>query len=420
MNKWFLPPLVAAALAAVPAAAQRPIVPGEVTRGALTSDDPQLADDTYYDDWTFVGRRGETVIVSMESRAFDAFLYLGTLRRGVFQQIQTDDDGGNGTNARLEVQLPEDGTYVIRASSLNESLGQYTLTLTGGRAGYGPGRYDEPAADPYRPVRPGPGSGRAERAERGAYLSAGRSYYGRLYSGDPTLDNGAFFHTFRYAGRRGERVTLTLRGTGGFDPYLVLGTAGGRHGVQSALARDDDGAGGRDARIVYTFPNDGDFVIRVQSLLPASGEYTLDVESSLGGYSGRPGGTGYEDQRGDEYDGEALDQRLVGRWGLTLPGARVQQDDWASASASASLGILTVDEEGAYTWRKNGRTLRGQLLPYTPRRDAQPGVRYYAINDGRDEFYVFFTSYRGQRYMQVNSRATHQVVAYGYRDGGMR
>ena len=113
-----------------------------------------------------------------------------------------------------------------------------------------------------------------------------------------------------------------------------------------------------------------------------------------------------------------VDRRLVGRWGLTLPGARVQAGDWSSVTAAASMGILTIDEGGAYTWRKSGRTLRGQLVPYTPRRDAQPGTRYFTINDGRDEFYVSLTRYRGQRFMQVNARRTGGVVAHGYRDGG--
>jgi hypothetical protein len=138
------------------------------------------------------------------------------------------------------------------------------------------------------------------------------------------------------------------------------------------------------------------------------------VESSLGGGYDTPRPGDYEE---DYEDGE-IDARLVGRWGLTVPGARVRDDDWSSVSASASLGILTIDESGAYTWRKNGRTLRGQLVPYTPRRDAQPGVRYFTINDGRDEFYVSLTRARGQRYMQVNARRTGEVVAHGYREGG--
>ena len=113
-----------------------------------------------------------------------------------------------------------------------------------------------------------------------------------------------------------------------------------------------------------------------------------------------------------------IDEQLVGRWGLTSPTARVDSEDWSSVQANASLGILNITDSGSYTWRKSGRVLRGQLLPFTPRRNAQPGTQYYAINDGRTEYYIFFTEYRGERFMQVNARRTDAVVAYGYREGG--
>ncbi|MBW3571517.1 MAG: hypothetical protein KY467_10455 [Gemmatimonadetes bacterium] len=411
MKKHFLIALAAAALTAGSAAAQRPIVPGEVTRGSLSTSDPRLPDDSYYDEWVFAGRRGETVIVGMESSSFDTYLYLGTLRRGVFQEISRDDDGGNGTNSRLQVRLPEDGTYVVRASSLRPRTGAYTLTLNGGRATTDGGWYDP---EPVEPVyRPDPAYG----SRNGGPLTAGERVRGRLSSADPTLDHGAAFHLYTYQAQRGERLTLTLRSSD-FDAYLVVGTRGGRHGVGNVLARDDDGAGGRDARIDVTFPTGGEYVIRVNSLMPATGEYVLEAESSLGGgYAPRPRPRDYED-RYEDANARGVDRRLVGRWGLTIPGVRVQGDDWSSVTANASMGILTIGDDGAYTWRKNGRVLRGQLVPFTPRRGAEPGTRYYVINDGRDEFYVFFTTYRGERYMQVNGRATDAVVAYGYREGG--
>src|SRR5687767_11666598 len=106
--KKFLLALAAAALTAGSATAQEPIIPSEVTRGSLNIGIPRTPDGRPYDFWVFAGRRGETVIITMESRSFDTYLYLGTLRRGSFQEIARDDDGGNGTNSRLEVRLPED------------------------------------------------------------------------------------------------------------------------------------------------------------------------------------------------------------------------------------------------------------------------------------------------------------------------
>lgn len=418
MKMRFLLPLAAVALTAGSAAAQRPIVPGEITRGALSNSDPRLPNGTYYDDYVFAGRRNETVIVTLESGSFDTYLYLGTLRRGTFTELQRDDDGGNGTNSRIEVRLPEDGTYVIRASSLSSRTGGYTLTLNGGRATSGGGWYESERPEPIydSPVYD---------ARNGGPVESGERIRGRLSSGDATLDNGAPFHLYSYDGRRGERLTITLRSSD-FDSYLVIGTRGGRHGIGTVLARDDDSGGGvdgHDSRIDVTLPGDGEVVIRVNPLTVEEGTYELEVESSLGGrYSDRPqvmprprpGGL---DDRDDSVE-DVIDSRLIGRWGLTVPGVRVNHGDWSSVTANASMGILTIEEDGAYAWRKNGRLLRGQLVPFTPRRDARPGVSYYLINDGRDEFYVFFTEYRGERYMQVNGRNTDVVVAYGYREGG--
>ncbi|HEX6367807.1 MAG TPA: PPC domain-containing protein [Longimicrobium sp.] len=409
--KKFLLPLAMVALTAGSAAAQRPIDPGELTQGSLSSGDPQTRDGSYYDEWAFAGRRGETVVVTMESGRFDTYLYLGTLRRGNFQEIARDDDGGNGTNSRVQVRLPEDGTYVIRASSLRQSTGPYTLTLVGGRVA---DDVDEFESDPIDPVYGNPGTDYDSRG--GGPLAAGDRVRGRLSTSDPKLDNGAAFHLYTYQARRGERLTLTLRSQD-FDAYLVIGTRGGRHGIGNVVARDDDSGGGHDSRVDVTLPTAGEYVIRVNSLLPETGEYTLEVESSLGGGDPRPRPGEYDDEEEEDDEG-VLDSRLVGRWGLTVPSVRVQGDDWSSVSANASMGILSIDESGAYTWRKNGRTLRGQLVPFTPRRDAQPGTRYFSINDGRDEFYVFFTRARGQRYMQVNARRTNEVVAHGYREGG--
>jgi hypothetical protein len=409
MTKRFLLAFAAAVLAAGPLSAQRSIVPGEVTRGSLSSSDPTLDDDTYYDEWAFEGRRGETVVITLRSDAFDTFLHLGSLRYGGFQDVTSDDDGGGGTNSRIEVRLPEDGLYVIRANSASRATGAYTLTLAGGRAASNAGGYETGRGERRRPGM----GGRID--ERGGILVAGQSVSGRLSSQDPTLDNGSYFDLYTYEGRRGERVTIDMRSTE-FDAYLVIGTRGGRHGVESALSRDDDGGGNRNARIVFTLPYDGEFVIRAGSIIPGSGAYTLEVQSSLGGgYTGGQPAGGYD----DEDDVHGIDSRLTGRWGLTIPGVRVDGRDWSVVTANASMGILNVDGSGAYTWRKNGRVLRGQLVPFTPRRDARAGTQYYLIDDGRDEFYVFVTSYRGDRYMQVNSRGTDRVVAHGYREGGI-
>jgi hypothetical protein len=408
MNKLLWLPLAAAVLTSGTASAQRSLVPGEITRGTLSSADPALDNGAYYDEYYFDARRGETIILLMDSNAFDAYLRLGMERRaGGFRELAYDDDGGDGRNSRLQFVIPETGTYVVRASSLGRrSTGPYTITLAGGRVGGGYDRYDEP----IEPVRPRRRDGRDDLVRAGERVDA------YLSRSDPKLDGGEPFHLYRYQGRRGERISITLR-SGDFDAYLVLGTPGGRHGVGTALARDDDGGGGRDSRIEHTLPEDRMYVIRVNPLGGGQGEYMLDVESRLqGGYSDRPRrrdelppvediGPGYGD----------VDARLVGRWGLV--GSRVQVDpgSWTSVAANAGYGYLRVEPDGSYVWERNGRTRRGELETYVPRRTV-PNSPVYRITDGREEFYVFFSEYRGERYMQVNSATTDQLVARGYLD----
>jgi hypothetical protein len=405
MNKLFWLSLAAAALTAGTAAAQRPLVPGEITRGALSSSDPQLENNAHYDEYAFQARRGETIILAMESRDFDAYLRLGLARRsGGFRELAYDDDGGNGRNSRLQYVAPEDGIYLVRASSLNRSTGTYTLTLSGGRVPSG--GYDD---GPIQPVRPRP----RPRDDRDGMVRAGERVNAYLSPTDPKLDGGEPFHLYRYNGRAGERISITLR-SDDFDAYLVLGSPGGRHGVGTVLTRDDDGGGGRDSRIDYTLPDDRVYVIRVNPLGAGEGEYMLDVESDVqGGYSGVPDPDDYPAEDAPFSD---VDNRLVGRWGLVIPGVRVDPSRWSTVSANARFGFLEVSPDGAYRWTRNGRSRRGQLEMYTPRFGEQGEAPNYRITDGGEEFYVTFVERRGESYMQVNSASTGNVVARGYLD----
>ena len=252
-------------------------------------------------------------------------------------------------------------------------------------------------------------------------MQAGDRIDGYLSPTDPKLDGGEPFHLYQYNGRAGERLSLTLR-SGDFDSYLVLGTSGGRHGVGSVLTRDDDGGGERDSRIEFTLPEDRVYVIRVNSFGSGSGEYVLDVESSLGGgYSGRPGRDDYDDEQDEDFSGFSdLDNRLVGRWGLVDGATRIDATRWRTVSANARFGFLDVAADGAYSWNRNGRMRTGQLETYVPAGGQVLDSPAYRITDGREEFYVFFRELRGERYMQVNSATTDRLVARGYRDPSSR
>src|SRR5690606_30929171 len=75
--------------------------------------------------FTFSGRAGEVYSISLtaEDDGFEAgadpmlelFPGEGTARGS----LATDDDSGGGLNSRIVAELPEDGTYTIRVSSLS-------------------------------------------------------------------------------------------------------------------------------------------------------------------------------------------------------------------------------------------------------------------------------------------------------------
>lgn len=387
--------LAALALCGASAAAQRTLHPGELVDGSLARGDLRLSDGRYYDEYTFRARRGETVVVRLESEDFDAYLFLGE-GDGPFRELARDDDGGDGRDARIRFVVPEDGRYIVRASSLHSDTGPYTLSLQGRR---GDDDRDRGRDDDYDRDRDDyPRRGDDER-----YLRPGATVRDFLSRADPRLDNGSAYHLYRYSGRRGERVSIHLHSEA-FDAYLVLGTPGGRHGVDRALARDDDGGGGLDSHIQYTLPHDGEYVIRVNPVDGEVGRYVLEMRSSYRAED-RPRRPYPEDE--DDYDAR-IDERLIGRWALEAPGRSVREP-----GGTASLGTLRIRATGEYLWvRRNRMVSRGTLEPQ--RRPGTGGRPRYVLEDRGEQFEV----YHNGRTLELRRRASGQVVAEGYRDRG--
>ena len=123
------------------------VTAGQRVTGTLTRTDPMLADSSYFDTYTYTGRRGERVRITMSSSAFDTYLSVGRVSGSRYTELAFNDDAeGEGTNSVIEVELPEAGTYTIRANSfLKGQTGAYTLQI--GPAG----------ATPPQPNRPRPG-----------------------------------------------------------------------------------------------------------------------------------------------------------------------------------------------------------------------------------------------------------------------
>jgi hypothetical protein len=102
------------------------ISPGWTERGRLLPSDTR----TSFDAWTYDGRAGEVLLITLRSSEFDAYLDVGEGDFNSFTSLKTDDDGGGGTDARVEITLPRTGSYIIRANTLvARAKGAYTLKM---------------------------------------------------------------------------------------------------------------------------------------------------------------------------------------------------------------------------------------------------------------------------------------------------
>ena len=236
---------------------------GSEEMGALSTADVRSADDSYVEAWELAGRSGQGVTIDLVSDAFDARLYV--VGPGLSETL-SDDDGGDGCNARLTFTLLETGTFrVVASSSGSGETGTYTIRVSdrpGPPPTHGCGEVDPGALESL------PTEGRA--------LRMGSVVTGRLGLGSPTVQDGRPAEAWQLDGRAGERVSIVLE-SDDFDSYLYL-AGPGLDGVQT----DDDGAGDLDSLIEITLPTDGTYRVTAAALSAgSSGAYTLRVEEPL-------------------------------------------------------------------------------------------------------------------------------------------
>ncbi|MGB3544588.1 DUF4344 domain-containing metallopeptidase [Rubrivirga sp.] len=246
-------------LVAAPLAAQtfgsgaRVIRDGDGLEGALTSSDPTLDDGSHVDLYRYIGVPGETVVFTLQSDDFDAFMQAGPVTNGQYRLEVSDDDSGGGTNSELTITVGPSGEYAIQANSLSGgSTGRYTLfaeSLGGG---------DVPST--------GPG-----------VIRAGETVSGRLDGSDPVLDDGSHYETYAYVGSPGDEISITMRSVE-LDAFLSGGPLEGD--TFEVVDLDDDGAGGTDAQLIVTVGPSGTYGIRANTFEGGQvGAYTLEVES---------------------------------------------------------------------------------------------------------------------------------------------
>ncbi|MGH7026731.1 PPC domain-containing protein [Brevundimonas sp.] len=227
-----------------PAPTARPITVGEEVDGRLNEDSARSDSGAPADLYRFTGRAGQRVAISLNADDFDSYLELFDANRN---SLATDDDGGGELNARLTYTLAEDGDYLVEARGFSDATGRYSLKI-------------EEVTPPPPP----------------AAIAFGQTVQGELADGDGTDDEGRLFDGYTFSGTEGQRVQAILR-SGDFDALLQLRDAGDDDA--EPLATDDDGLGqGTDARLTFTLPKTGDYVLRASPFgKDSKGLYSLEL-----------------------------------------------------------------------------------------------------------------------------------------------
>ena len=233
---------------------------GTPVRGRLAPEDLIATGGRRVQVWGLDASYGDELQVDLRSGDFDAYVYV--VGPGLGEGL-SDDDGGEGLNARVCVVVDEPGEYRIVAASLSSATGDYTLAVNP-REGVSDGVCPEGEVEESVEAADTDDLPTDERV-----LSVGSEVGGVLSTSDPTL-YGSLAQAWAVEGRAGESFSVDLV-SDAFDAYLLVAGPG----LEADLS-DDDGAGRCDSRVTLTFPETGLYRV-VASTLSASegGPYRL-------------------------------------------------------------------------------------------------------------------------------------------------
>lgn len=172
---------------------------------------------------------------------------------GSLDSLEQDDDGGGGNSALLRYRPETSGTYVLEVQRVGRTNGPYRLIV------------EQAAAD------------RAPLASQS--LRLGQTISGELRDGGARLaTTDALFNTYSITLRAGQRVNVKMEKEGdtNLDPLVEIGLL--TSAAFQAIAKDDDGGQGLDARIKFTAPSDGTYIVRATAGEPTQeGQYSIGV-----------------------------------------------------------------------------------------------------------------------------------------------
>ncbi len=230
---------------------------GQTIGGALSADDQVVIGSNfrtyYFDAYSFTAAAGTGVVFDLRASTFDPALILYQREaNGALTPVAADDDlGGLGDgdivndNALLLTAIPETREYVLFVTSSEDNpggRGGYTLRLIGNSM---------------------------------QSIAYGATVNGQIAAGDLQTAAGDYLDAYWFAGAGGDRVQIKMT-SASFDSFLILNKNNG-----SAVAFDDNSAGGQDAQLTLTLPETGVYVIVATPFAPnRTGNYTLALTRS--------------------------------------------------------------------------------------------------------------------------------------------
>jgi plastocyanin len=252
--------------------APRAMAVGDSRESAIEDEDAEDEDGRRFDLYRVSGSSGDVITIDMTSSTFDPYVEIGTLMGGSFKSSESDDDSGEGTNARLTYTFSKTGDMFVRARPLSaDSRGGYAIRVTRGRVA--------PAVE-SNSENSGGGTPSSNGREAGARqvagtIDAGTSIEGTISDNDQLAADNTPFDEYRFTASAGESITFNMNASS-MDAYLVLGRQDGNEFVR--METDDDSGGGTNAQITFRFQSGGEYRIRANVIGRSErGSYTLSM-----------------------------------------------------------------------------------------------------------------------------------------------
>jgi Bacterial pre-peptidase C-terminal domain len=183
----------------------------------------------------------KTYLIDLESSDFDAYL---RILDSAGKELATDDDSGEGLNARIRFTPPKEDNYQIVATRFSSGQGNYVLKIRD-----------------LTPGEPGKPALAAEKELR---------FEGKLANDSPkVMGKPAQVHQVSLSPDKTYVIDLE---SSEFDAYLRILDSNGKQ-----LAKDDDSGGNHNARIRFTPPKEGNYQVVATRFGLDQGNYVLKI-----------------------------------------------------------------------------------------------------------------------------------------------